>query len=583
MRNFPTPHCHPQSLDSASTPEAFAKKEVELGTGALTCTDHGSLAAAYKTYDLAKKNKLIPCIGLEGYFRDDDCPILEKHGIIRTPTVPKGCDKDKWVQDHPTGTFFDYAKYFHLTLGFRDYKSYLVGVKLISKADDRSELHGSERKALFDWDDIETLAAENITLGSGCLVGMISRHLINEKISQQDRVKIAKAYFDKLHSLFKDRFFIEVFPHVCSHNSCQAVFIEVEGGKTLQYYFGKTLLTDLGECKAEELADSFGRKKHKHLISVKNYRVWEEFPEKLEIVNVTKKDGYIPNECTQWSPNGDVQYGANVFALGMAKKYNIPVLVSDDSHFCNPSQKIVQDIRLGRWAFYSSYHRQDSNEAFAHFQKSLNINEKTFESWIDNAYAWADGFKDFKFDTKVRLPTQFYPKNSLKYTKELIKRYGRMPNDPVYLERLKREIELFHRNGTVDLLPYFWIDAIDACEIYRNNRKLTGPGRGSAGGVLLAYLLGITHVDPIKYGLSLERFLTLDRIQAGKWPDIDQDLLNNDLLMGKDCEVVEFEAEDGTKHRLPEDFKIKTDMGLLTVREAVEKNADINAWWKNAD
>src|SRR5450759_3096015 len=96
LPNFCSPHVHPQSLDSASTSEAFAAKEVELGTGALTCTDHGSLGAAFKTYDLAKKSSLTPCIGLEAYMRPTQCSILEKFDIPKTSTIPRGMDKDKW-------------------------------------------------------------------------------------------------------------------------------------------------------------------------------------------------------------------------------------------------------------------------------------------------------------------------------------------------------------------------------------------------------------------------------------------------------------------------------------------------------
>ena len=262
FRNFPSLHVHPQSLDSASTPEAFAKKEVELGTGVLTCTDHGSLGAAYKTYELAKKNKLTPAISLEGYFRDDNCPILTKSGIQKTNTIPRGMDKDKWLQSHPDGSFFDYSKYQHLTLGFKTYNAYLTAVKLLSKADDRAETHGSERKPLFTWDDIEELASTETILGSGCLVGIISRHLIEQKLPINERVEIAKKYFEKLIGLFGKNFYIELFPHVCSHNYVKGVFVDIvdsngQNPKTLRYYYGKTLKTEKEELSAEQLANKF--------------------------------------------------------------------------------------------------------------------------------------------------------------------------------------------------------------------------------------------------------------------------------------------------------------------------------------
>jgi DNA polymerase III alpha subunit len=543
MLNFCSPHVHPQSLDSASTPEAFAKKEIELGTGTLTCTDHGSLGAAYKTYELAKKNKLTPIIGLEGYFRDDNCPILTRRGVPKTATVPRGMDKDKWLADHPDGSFYDYDKYYHLTLGFQDYAAYLKGVSLLSKADDRAEVHGSERKALFSWDDIEELAATNTTLGSGCLVGMVGRHLINEKNPHSFRAAVAKDYLDRLLGLFKDRFFVELFPHKCSHNYVKGVFIEhyaegylsgVEKPVTSRYYYGKTIRTSEGEFKAEELADKWDPKKPQKLLAVKNFHTWQELEAPRIITKVEKKEGFFQNECSPSAPDGDLQWGVNKFMMGAAKKYNLPILVSDDSHFCEPGQKIVQDVKLaqmGDWKFFGSYHRQSSAEAFEYFNTQYSTTEHEFESWVDNSYKWADGFKGFKFDTTVQLPTKFFPEDTLAHTKLLIEKHGRMPkDDPRYVNRLKQEIQLFHRNGTVDLLSYFFVDE-EVCELYGNNGMLTGPGRGSAAGTLLAYLLGITHVDPIQYDLSLDRFLTLDRIKSGKYPDIDLDLPSRDLLI----------------------------------------------------
>lgn len=54
----------------------------------------------------------------------------------------------------------------------------------------------------------------------------------------------------------------------------------------------------------------------------------------------------------------------------------------------------------------------------------------------------------------------------------------------------------------------------------------------SAAGVLLPYLFGITHIDPLKHDLSLDRFGTIDRFQSGKMPDIDLDLSDRDFLVG---------------------------------------------------
>jgi DNA polymerase III alpha subunit len=590
MNQFVTPHQHPQSLDSASTPKAFAKREKELGGVALTCTDHGTLAATYQIYKLGKENGLIPILGNEAYVRDDTCPILEKLGIPKTYTVPRGNDKDKWLHNHPNGSYVDYAKYFHLTLGFMDYEAYLCAVKLLSKADDNAEQYGSERKPIFNWGDIEELAKHNVTAGSGCLIGMVGRHLILDGLPNEKKVWIAKQYFERLNHLFQGRFYCEIFPHVCSHNYVEAVLIDVEGPngrQTLKYYYGKKLKTNQNELDgitAQELANRFDPKKHQELIAVKNYRVWDDYPDKFKILGIEKKEGFIQNECTEWAPGGDSQWGVNRFVMGMAKKAGVPLLVSDDSHFATQEDKEVQDVRLaqsGAWKFFGTYNRKSSDEAYSYFKQYHNTTEQEFEGWVENSFAFADRFKGFEFKTEPSLPTKFYPKDTLKYAKELIQKYGRFVNTPEYVGRLKTELDLIHRNGKIDLLPYFFL-AEEQIRLHANQGLLTGPGRGSAAGLLFSYLLGITHVDPLKYGLSLERFLTLDRINASKLPDIDLDFPDRKLLVGSEDEpidVIEFEAEDGTKHTVPETMKLETNKGLFTVREAMERNLDLKPWW----
>jgi hypothetical protein len=61
---------------------------------------------------------------------------------------------------------------------------------------------------------------------------------------------------------------------------------------------------------------------------------------------------------------------------------------------------------------------------------------------------------------------------------ELIKKQGRMDwSAPKYVDRLRAEIKLLHKNGTIDLLPYFMIDE-EVCSLYEKNNRLTGPGPG---------------------------------------------------------------------------------------------------------
>lgn len=541
FKNFVSPHVHIQSLDSASTPEAFLKREVELGTGALVVTDHGTLAACQPVYELARKglkvknldgskteHKLTPILGLEGYFRDDNCPVF---GAANVPRNDKG-------------TYGDYFKYAHFTTHFLDQAAFQVGIRLLSKAP--IEKHGQESKPLFNWANMEELGAANTTITTGCLIGMVQRHLL-----QNNDPEMAKKYYARLRAMVRPgNFFVEVFPHVCSHNWVQGVFftLQEEGGEPfkLRFYAGKTLRTNVGEIKAGELAKAFARRdnEHTHLVAVKDYRAWNE-RNPARLLTVEHIEDFLPNECRPWCPDGDVQLGANKFMIELANSHGDPILVSDDAHYAHPDEKIVQDVRLaqsGSWRFYGSYHRQSSEEAFQYFRDRIGTSEREFEGWVENSHGWAGRFRDFKLVSKPDIPTKFYEelyaaagcKNSLEYTLHLIKQHGRMDwKDPERVARLKREIALLYRNGVIDLLPYFFIDE-EVCRLYRDKKMLTGPGRGSAAGCSLAYYLGITHVDPIKYGLSFERFLTEDRVKSGKLPDIDQDLPTREPLVGPD-------------------------------------------------
>jgi len=88
-----------------------------------------------------------------------------------------------------------------------------------------------------------------------------------------------------------------------------------------------------------------------------------------------------------------------------------------------------------------------------------------------------------------------------------------------YVDRLKYELSVIEKMGFVD---YFLI-VYDYVLYAKKNNILVGPGRGSAAGSLVSYVIGITDIDPIKYNLLFERFLNVERVSM---PDIDIDFDN---------------------------------------------------------
>ncbi len=505
FKQFCSPHVHVSSLDSASTPAAFVRRELELGSKTLTTTDHGSLVACRQVYKLAKKAGLIPVVGVEGYFQDYSCERAQR------------------------------SKYYHVTIHCPTQHCFEVVTKRISRADvERGQQAGSERKPIFTWEDLEEIAAAGATFGSGCLVGMVQRHL-----ADSDDPEMAQKYFERLMNMAPGRFFVEVFPHRTDRNWMSGVRVTKEDGGKVDYRSKKKLRLDGGEIHVDDLPKLFSKNPQQYgrIRAVMENRKWVELAEPIVVRDAAAVDDYVKNDCSPWAPDGDSQEGANRFVLEMAAKYRIPVMISDDCHFTHPEDKVVQDVRLGAgsngaWRMYSSYHRMSSDEAFAHFQASLGTTVKECEGWIDNSLAWAEMFRGFTLKSQPQLPTNFYPGDPIERLFDLIAAEGRFnPNDPRQVERLTKELGILHSNGRIDLIPYFFVTQ-EVVKLYESYGKLTGPGRGSAAGLLTAYLLGITHVDPIRFKLSTERFITKERILSGKMPDIDQDLPDRDLLEG---------------------------------------------------
>ncbi|GAB4239185.1 MAG: DNA polymerase III subunit alpha [Candidatus Methylacidiphilales bacterium] len=113
----------------------------------------------------------------------------------------------------------------------------------------------------------------------------------------------------------------------------------------------------------------------------------------------------------------------------------------------------------------------------------------------------------------------------------LNRRYGARANDPEIRERLDFELSVIEKMGFVSYFLIVW-DFID----YAKRKTIpVGPGRGSAAGSLVAYVLGITDLDPLRYTLLFERFLNPERISP---PDVDVDFCQD-----RRGEVIEYVRE----------------------------------------
>src|SRR5262249_43987988 len=112
----------------------------------------------------------------------------------------------------------------------------------------------------------------------------------------------------------------------------------------------------------------------------------------------------------------------------------------------------------------------------------------------------------------------------------LARRYGTSPGEAIEA-RLAHELSIIEKMGFAGYFLVVW----DFIHYARQRGIAVGPGRGSSAGSLVAYCLGITNVDPIRYGLLFERFLNPERISM---PDMDIDFADD-----RRDEVIRYVAE----------------------------------------
>ncbi len=224
-------------------------------------------------------------------------------------------------------------------------------------------------------------------------------------------------------------------------------------------------------------------------------------------------------------PHIDVVGKANKEIIAFAKKLNIPLVATQDIHYARPEDAAYQDILLAV---------QTGNTINDPGRLSMKVDDFSLKPGQEIAEAFPDlpevventikiaNRCNVKLELgKTRLPKFPVPEGETPKTflrklveEGLLKRFSEIT--PAIRERLEYEMGVIEKTGFED---YFLI-VQDYIGWAKNHGIVVGPGRGSAAGSLVAYVLNITDLDPLKYDLLFERFLNPDRIQL---PDIDVD------------------------------------------------------------
>ena len=211
--------------------------------------------------------------------------------------------------------------------------------------------------------------------------------------------------------------------------------------------------------------------------------------------------------------------------LRLSKELDIPVVATQDIHYASKDDKTAHEILL---AVQTNSKLDDEDRmSLKKYDISVTSPEEMAEIFKDIPEAISNTVKiadkcNWELELgKTRIPK--FPvlneKTSYEYMESLVKEriHNRYPGAGKSVnERVEMELGIIKKTGFAD---YFLI-VQDFVNWAKEHGIVVGPGRGSAAGSIVSYILGITNIDPLKYELLFERFLNPDRIQA---PDIDLD------------------------------------------------------------
>ncbi|WP_108671270.1 DNA polymerase III subunit alpha [Peribacillus acanthi] len=206
-----------------------------------------------------------------------------------------------------------------------------------------------------------------------------------------------------------------------------------------------------------------------------------------------------------------------------------PIVATNPVHYLLKEDHIVHEAML---AIQTGQKLSDQNrKKLPSSEYYLKSPKEMYELFHDEPEALENTLTISKL-CEVDIPLQQkllpkYPNNTKMSSHELLKeiclkgffnRYGDAENS--YKKRLEYELEVISRMNFSDYFLIVW----DFMKYSREHGILTGPGRGSAAGSMVAYVLQITDIDPMKYNLLFERFLNPERVTM---PDIDIDFPDN--------------------------------------------------------
>ncbi len=222
----------------------------------------------------------------------------------------------------------------------------------------------------------------------------------------------------------------------------------------------------------------------------------------------------------------DIETRVRADLLKLGKELGLPLLATNDLHYTKhedaPAHEALLCVQSGSTMADPKRFKFENDEFYLKSAREMREIFKDHPDACDNTLLIAERCEITMLENENLMPEYSVPngetedswlrKESNRGLSELFK--GSVP--PEYQSRLDYELDVMIKMG----FPGYFLVVADLCSHARAVGIRVGPGRGSAAGSLVSYVLGITALDPIRHGLLFERFLNPERISM---PDIDLD------------------------------------------------------------
>ena len=215
----------------------------------------------------------------------------------------------------------------------------------------------------------------------------------------------------------------------------------------------------------------------------------------------------------------DKQIQYNQYLAKISKEYNIPLIAGTDTHALNDKhllgRKILQKSKDVNFKNEDSWDLsfKTYDELVEAYKEQNSLPPEIYLEAIEETNRLADRIEVFQLDYSKKYPKLY--DDSLGVFKEKIvegikrrgvNKYSNYKSD--YVKRIQYELQTYIHNDAID----FMLLEEDYKTALKNKNVEFGYSRGSVSGSVIAYLLGITEVDSIKFNLNFERFMNTERI-----------------------------------------------------------------------